>query len=85
MCAIGFSLQTTVKLSILLSVKVNFCETYNIGGHNEMKNIDIVTTICKILDELEPSPTLNSYTELITYVKDRPGHDLRYAIDRRQN
>ena len=61
--------------------KGKFGETYNIGGHNEMKNIDIVTTICKILDELEPSPTLNSYTELITYVKDRPGHDLRYAID----
>lgn len=56
-------------------------ETYNIGGNNEMKNIDIVTTICHILDELEPSSSLNSYTELITYVTDRPGHDLRYAID----
>lgn len=56
-------------------------ETYNIGGHNEMKNIDIVTTICEILDEIEPSPTLNSYTELITFVQDRPGHDLRYAIN----
>ncbi|HOM79933.1 MAG TPA: dTDP-glucose 4,6-dehydratase [Candidatus Cloacimonas acidaminovorans] len=56
-------------------------ETYNIGGHNEMKNIDIVTTICKILDEMEPSKKLKSYTELITFVQDRPGHDLRYAID----
>lgn len=56
-------------------------ETYNIGGHNEMKNIDIVHTICHILDELEPSDKLGSYTELITYVTDRPGHDLRYAID----
>jgi dTDP-glucose 4,6-dehydratase len=56
-------------------------ETYNIGGHNEMKNIDIVTTICHILDELKPSDRLKSYTELITYVTDRPGHDLRYAID----
>jgi dTDP-glucose 4,6-dehydratase len=56
-------------------------ETYNIGGNNEMKNIDIVTTICHILDELEPSSSLKSYTELITYVTDRPGHDLRYAID----
>ena len=56
-------------------------QTYNIGGHNEMKNIDIVTTICKLLDELEPSDRLESYTELITYVTDRPGHDLRYAID----
>jgi len=56
-------------------------ETYNIGGHNEMKNIDIVTTICKILDEMEPSNKLKSYTDLITFVQDRPGHDLRYAID----
>jgi len=56
-------------------------ETYNVGGHNEMKNIDIVTTICKLLDELQPSKRLQSYTELITYVEDRPGHDLRYAID----
>lgn len=56
-------------------------QTYNIGGHNEMNNIDIVTTICGILDELSPSDKLKSYTELITYVADRPGHDLRYAID----
>ena len=56
-------------------------ETYNIGGNNEMKNIDIVTTICKILDEMEPSNKLQSYTELISFVQDRPGHDLRYAID----
>ncbi len=56
-------------------------ETYNVGGHNEMKNIDIVTTICKLLDELRPSDRLESYTQLITYVEDRPGHDLRYAID----
>lgn len=56
-------------------------ETYNIGGNNEMKNIDIVTTICKILDEMEPSNKLKSYTDLITFVQDRPGHDLRYAIE----
>ncbi|MDP2173560.1 MAG: dTDP-glucose 4,6-dehydratase [Candidatus Cloacimonadaceae bacterium] len=56
-------------------------DTYNIGGHNEMKNIDIVHTICHLLDELAPSEKLSSYTELITYVTDRPGHDLRYAID----
>nr|MDK2850214.1 dTDP-glucose 4,6-dehydratase [Candidatus Cloacimonadota bacterium] len=56
-------------------------ETYNIGGHNEMKNIDIVHIICEILDELEPSTSLASYQELITFVTDRPGHDLRYAID----
>ncbi len=56
-------------------------QTYNIGGHNEMTNIEIVTTICRLLDELQPSDKLGSYTELITYVADRPGHDLRYAID----
>jgi dTDP-glucose 4,6-dehydratase len=72
-------------------------ETYNIGGHNEKANIDVVKTICKLLEELVPS-NLNSefiarhaeldsesmpekYEDLITYVKDRPGHDVRYAID----
>lgn len=58
-------------------------ETYNIGGHNEKQNIEVVKTICSILDELRPSeiPNLNSYADLITYVTDRPGHDTRYAID----
>ncbi|MFA7451757.1 MAG: dTDP-glucose 4,6-dehydratase, partial [Candidatus Cloacimonadales bacterium] len=61
--------------------KGNTGDTYNIGGHNEMKNIDIVNIICELLDELAPSEQLKSYKELITYVQDRPGHDLRYAID----
>ena len=58
-------------------------ETYNIGGNNEMKNIDVVKTICRILDRIAPnkSETINKYEELITYVEDRSGHDLRYAID----
>lgn len=56
-------------------------QTYNVGGNCEMRNIDIVSTICKLLDELRPSDRLKSYAELITYVADRPGHDLRYAID----
>ena len=56
-------------------------ETYNIGGHNEIRNIDIVNTICSILDELKPRSNKKSYSELITYVTDRPGHDFRYAID----
>lgn len=56
-------------------------ETYNVGGDNEIKNIDIVKTICSILDEIRSSKTLSSYKELITFVKDRPGHDFRYAID----
>ena len=53
--------------------------TYNIGGENEAKNIDLVRMICSLLDELKP--TGNSYEDLITFVTDRPGHDLRYAID----
>ncbi|CAM3039637.1 dTDP-glucose 4,6-dehydratase [Acinetobacter celticus] len=56
-------------------------ETYNIGGHNEKQNIEVVKTICKILDELKPQSNGQKYEALITFVKDRPGHDLRYAID----
>ena len=56
-------------------------ETYNIGGHNEIKNLDVVNTICSTLDELKPRSNGGSYSELITYVTDRPGHDFRYAID----
>ncbi|MFC3190958.1 dTDP-glucose 4,6-dehydratase [Pseudocitrobacter faecalis] len=54
-------------------------ETYNIGGYNEKKNLDVVHTICDLLDEIVPKDT--SYREQITYVADRPGHDRRYAID----
>ena len=56
-------------------------ETYNIGGNNEIRNIDVVTTICDLLNEISPSENGSSYADLITYVKDRPGHDFRYAID----
>jgi dTDP-glucose 4,6-dehydratase len=58
-------------------------EVYNIGGWNELTNLEIVTTICGLLDELRPDPAGN-YARLITYVKDRPGHDRRYAIDARK-
>ncbi len=56
-------------------------EVYNIGGHNEVKNIDIVNTVCALLDELVPDSKFKPHAALITYVTDRPGHDLRYAID----
>ena len=64
-------------------------ETYNVGGHNERTNLQVVQTVCRILDEMCPSRPLNAATsrplarfeDLITYVADRPGHDLRYAID----
>jgi dTDP-glucose 4,6-dehydratase len=56
-------------------------ETYNIGGWNEKANLDVVKTICQILDELKPRVDGKSYAEQIIFVKDRPGHDRRYAID----
>jgi len=58
-------------------------QTYNIGGHNEKTNLEVVLTICRILDKLLPknSKKIKLYEDLITYVSDRPGHDLRYAID----
>ena len=56
-------------------------ETYNIGGHNEVTNIDVVRTLCAILDDRDPAKDGKPYAELITYVTDRPGHDMRYAID----
>ena len=58
-------------------------ETYNIGGHNEVANIDVVRTLCGLLEELVPNKPegVERYEDLIVYVKDRPGHDVRYAID----
>ena len=58
-------------------------ESYNIGGHNEMANIDVVNEICRVLDELRPDRPgkISAYKDLITFVTDRPGHDRRYAID----
>ena len=72
----------------LVATKGSIGETYNIGGHNEKANIDVVKTICKLLEELLPenvnsaaSGIKGGFESLITYVKDRPGHDVRYAID----
>jgi len=58
-------------------------ESYNIGGHNEQRNIDVVHVLCELLEELAPTKPagLAQYADLVTFVKDRPGHDLRYAID----
>jgi len=68
-------------LTVAISGKVG--ETYNIGGHNEKSNIEVVNLICDLLEELAPEKPLGigKYSDLITFVKDRPGHDLRYAID----
>ena len=59
-------------------------EVYNVGGWNEKANLDIVHTVCALLDELQPRPNGKSYREQITFVTDRPGHDRRYAIDARK-
>lgn len=56
-------------------------ETYNIGGHNEKQNLEVVHALCNLLDELRPRADGISYRSLVTHVQDRPGHDLRYAID----
>ncbi|MWN91031.1 dTDP-glucose 4,6-dehydratase [Gilliamella sp. Pra-s65] len=67
----------------LVATKAKVGETYNIGGHNEQKNIDVVNIICELLEELIPNKPdgVKCYKDLITYVTDRPGHDQRYAID----
>ena len=76
-----------VKALCLVNAKGVLGETYNVGGHNERTNLEVVKTVCAILDELRPlsqtshSSQLSHYSDLITYVADRPGHDLRYAID----
>ena len=59
------------------------CETYNVGGWNEKTNLDVVHTLCDLLDELKPK-ALGSYRDQVAFVKDRPGHDRRYAIDARK-
>ncbi len=64
---------------VLVATTGEVAETYNIGGHNEKKNIEVVKTICAILDELVPKS--ERYENQITFVADRPGHDVRYAID----
>ena len=70
-----------VKALCLVNEKGVPGETYNVGGHNERTNLEVVKTICAIMDELRPRADGSKYESLITYVKDRPGHDLRYAID----
>ena len=75
-----------VKALCLVNEKGAPGETYNVGGHNERTNLDVVKTICAIMDDLRPiapaaGRSISKYEDLITYVSDRPGHDLRYAID----
>ncbi len=71
------------KALIKVAFEGEIGETYNIGGHNEKTNLEVVKTICHLLEELAPEKPegVNSYQDLIIFVKDRPGHDMRYAID----
>ncbi|MCK4842920.1 MAG: dTDP-glucose 4,6-dehydratase [Methylococcales bacterium] len=71
------------KALVQVATKGKVGETYNIGGHNEKQNIEVVKIICELLEELVPNKPagVKAYSELITYVQDRAGHDLRYAID----
>jgi dTDP-glucose 4,6-dehydratase len=68
---------------VKVATEAKLGETYNIGGHNEKRNIEVVETICQLLEELRPDKPAGvaRYSDLITFVKDRPGHDHRYAID----
>ena len=68
---------------VLVATSAEVGEAYNIGGHNEKQNIEVVQTLCDLLEELHPQKPAGvaNYKDLITFVKDRPGHDLRYAID----
>ena len=72
-----------VRALITVAFSGDIGETYNIGGNNEIQNIDVVKRICELLDDLIPEKLngLTSFSDLITYVQDRPGHDVRYAID----
>jgi dTDP-glucose 4,6-dehydratase len=69
---------------LLIAERGRIGDSYNIGGWNEWRNIDVVRAICELMDELAPNPGGGSRKALITYVADRPGHDLRYAIDARK-
>ncbi len=70
-----------VSALVKVALRGKVGDTYNIGGRNEKSNIEVVQLICKTLDELSPSKNIKSYSELISFVKDRPGHDKRYAIN----
>ena len=72
-----------IKALISIALNSNIGETYNIGGNNELRNIDLVKKICQIMDDLVPKKTkkLNSYYDLISFINDRPGHDKRYSIN----
>ncbi|WDD99277.1 dTDP-glucose 4,6-dehydratase [Thalassomonas actiniarum] len=72
-----------VRALYLVATQGKIGETYNIGGHNELTNLEVIGQVCSLLDEIRPAAVagIKHYRELITFVTDRPGHDIRYAID----
>ncbi len=84
MSATGFSWTITAKQYARSYARGKPGETYNVGDSSEKRNIDIVETVCSILDEDCPQDPVVPHRQLITFVKDRPGHDRRYAIDARK-
>ena len=70
-----------VRALLAIAEKGRIGESYNVGGNSERTNIDVVKTICRLMDELAPDTGIGAHEKLITFVRDRPGHDLRYAID----
>ena len=84
MCATGCLWPTTATPCAPCLAGGGPGETYNIGGRNEKRNLDLVHTICGILDELRPADPVVPHRDLISFVQDRPGHDRRYAIDARK-
>ena len=80
-CAIGCSSRITPRRCWKSSAPGRVGESYNIGGDSERRNLEVVEAICDLVDELAAGQRAGSRRELITYVQDRPGHDLRYAID----
>lgn len=73
-----------VKALYLIWKKGRTGESYNVGGNNEHQNIEVVHTICELMDKYNPNPPINGHKSLITHVDDRPGHDIRYALDTRK-
>ena len=84
MFATGSMSRITAAPSATVLARGRVGETYNIGGRSEKKNLEIVGAVCQILDELRPNDPVVPHDKLVTFVKDRPGHDRRYAMDTRK-
>jgi dTDP-D-glucose 4,6-dehydratase len=79
--AIHLAAESHARALCLVLEQGEIGETYNIGGHNEKTNLEVVKTLCSLLDEMLPNSAYKPHYNLINFVTDRPGHDLRYAID----